>query len=40
MKIALGVAKGKKMYDKRQAIKQKDLDRDTERTMAKHNKLN
>ncbi|OGR06153.1 MAG: SsrA-binding protein [Deltaproteobacteria bacterium RIFOXYD12_FULL_50_9] len=40
VKIALGVAKGKKMYDKRQAIKQKDLDRDTERTMAKHNKLN
>lgn len=38
VKVALGVAKGKKMYDKRQAIKQKDLDRDTERTMSRFKK--
>lgn len=38
VKVALGVAKGKKMYDKREAIKKKDIDRDTERTMSRYKK--
>lgn len=37
-KVALGVARGKKMYDKRDAIKQKDIDRDTERLMSRYKK--
>ena len=31
IKITIGVAKGKKLYDKRQTIKARDLDRDMER---------
>jgi len=32
-KILLGLAKGKKLYDKREAIKKKDIDRDTKRIL-------
>lgn len=35
-KLALGVAKGKKHYDKRAAIKKRDIDRDTERAMSRY----
>jgi len=35
-KLALGLARGKKLYDKRAAIKKKDTDRDMERTMARY----
>jgi len=31
VKVELGVAKGKKLYDKREAIKQRDLDRESRR---------
>ena len=33
VKIALGVAKGKKNYDKRESLKEKDQKRDIERTL-------
>jgi len=32
-KILIGLAKGKKLYDKREAIKKKDIDRDTKRIL-------
>ncbi|MBE6144762.1 MAG: SsrA-binding protein SmpB [Firmicutes bacterium] len=35
-KILIGVAKGKKNYDKREAIKKKDIDRDIERQLKKY----
>ncbi len=34
-KLALGLARGKKLYDKRAAIKKRDSDRDMERAMQK-----
>lgn len=36
VKIELGLARGKKLYDKRAAIKKKDTDRDTERQMMRY----
>jgi SsrA-binding protein len=30
-KLEIGLAKGKKQYDKRQAIKEKDIERETSR---------
>jgi SsrA-binding protein len=38
VKIEIGVAKGKKAYDKRQTIKQKDWQRDKERMLKNHNR--
>ena len=35
-KILLGVAKGKKLYDKRQSIKEKDIKRDLEKIKARY----
>lgn len=35
-KILLGIAKGKKNYDKRQALKEKDIKRDTEKIKAQY----
>lgn len=35
-KILLGVAKGKKTYDKRQALKEKDIKRDLQKTINKY----
>lgn len=37
-KLELGVAKGKKLYDKRQAIKKKTADREMDRAMREKNK--
>jgi SsrA-binding protein len=37
-KIELGLAKGKKLYDKRETIKKKDLDRDMARALRERNK--
>ena len=31
IKIKIGLGKGKKLYDKKMTIKERDLDRDTER---------
>lgn len=36
VKILLGVAKGKKQYDKRQSLKEKDIKRDIERNLSKY----
>lgn len=33
-KVEIGIAKGKKLYDKRDTIKKKDLDRDMERELS------
>ncbi|MCK5228144.1 MAG: SsrA-binding protein, partial [Desulfobulbaceae bacterium] len=35
-KLELGLARGKKLYDKRAAIKKKDTDRDLERTLSSY----
>ncbi len=35
-KILLGVAKGKKQYDKRQSLKEKDIKRDIEKNISKY----
>ncbi len=35
-KILLGVAKGKKQYDKRQSLKEKDIKRDIEKNLSKY----
>lgn len=35
-KVTVGQAKGKKLYDKRETIKKKDIDRDTERQMSRY----
>lgn len=35
-KILLGVAKGKKTYDKRQALKEKDIKRETQKAISKY----
>lgn len=35
-KVTLGVAKGKKMYDKRAALKKKETDRETERAVQQY----
>lgn len=37
-KVELGLAKGKKLYDKRDTIKKKDLDRDMARALRERNK--
>ena len=37
-KILLGVARGKKLYDKRQSIKEKDIKRDTQKTISRYSK--
>ena len=37
-KILLGIARGKKLYDKRQSIKEKDIKRDTQKTISWYNK--
>ncbi len=36
VKMLLGVAKGKKQYDKRQSLKEKDIKRDIERNLSKY----
>lgn len=36
-KILLGLAKGKKNYDKREAIKQRDINREVEKELKKYN---
>lgn len=38
VKVELALAKGRKSYDKRQAIAKRDTDRDTERTLSQRNK--
>ena len=38
-KILLGLAKGKKNYDKREAIKQRDINREVEKELKKYNWL-
>jgi SsrA-binding protein len=38
VKLEIGVAKGKKMHDKRQDIKQRDWDRDKQRTLKNENR--
>ena len=35
-KVLIGVAKGKKLYDKRQSLKEKDIKRDLERVKSKY----
>lgn len=35
-KVLIGVAKGKKAYDKRQSLKEKDIKRDLEKTVSKY----
>lgn len=35
-KVLIGVAKGKKDYDKRQSLKEKDIKRDLEKTVSKY----
>ena len=35
-KVVLGLAKGKKLYDKRESLKKKDTDREIDRAMLKH----
>ncbi|MBP3608020.1 MAG: SsrA-binding protein SmpB [Treponema sp.] len=37
VKVTLGVCKGKKLYDKRETIKQRDIDRDLHREFKKEN---
>lgn len=37
-KILLGIARGKKLYDKRQSIKEKDIKRDTQKTISGYSK--
>ena len=37
-KVELGLARGKKQYDKRESIKQRDSDRDLQRVMRRNNK--
>lgn len=37
-KILLGIARGKKLYDKRQSIKEKDIKRDTQKTISWYSK--
>ena len=38
VKVELGLATGKKQYDKRESIKEKDLKRDTDRNFKQYNK--
>ena len=33
LKLSIGIAKGKKLYDKRQTLKEKDIKRETERSL-------
>ena len=35
-KVVLGLAKGKKLYDKRESLKKKDTDRESDRAMLKY----
>lgn len=37
-KILLGIARGKKLYDKRASIKERDIKRDTQKTISWYNK--
>jgi len=37
-KVEIALAKGKRQYDKRQAIKKRDMEREVERTMDRRNK--
>ncbi len=37
-KVEIGLAKGKKLYDKRETLKKKDLDRDMARAVRERNK--
>jgi SsrA-binding protein len=37
IKVLLGLGKGKKLYDKRESIKQKDVDREMDRERKKYN---
>ena len=36
IKLEIGVAKGKKKYDKRETLKKRDLDRETRRAIKQH----
>ena len=38
VKITLGVCKGKKLYDKRETIKQRDLDRELQRDFRRNDR--
>ena len=38
VKVALGICKGKKNYDKRQSLKEKDIKRDAQKTISLFNK--
>lgn len=38
IKLEIGLAKGKKKYDKRDSIKKKDIERDIKRDIARYNK--
>ena len=38
-KILIGVCKGKKVYDKRMSIKERDIKRDTDKIVSKYNKF-
>lgn len=35
-KVLIGIARGKKMYDKRQSIKEKDIKRETQKAISKY----
>lgn len=38
IKLEIGVAKGKKLHDKRETLKQKEADRETSRAIREHNR--
>jgi len=38
LKLNIGIAKGKKLYDKREALKQKTMKRDTQRILKNYNR--
>lgn len=38
VKLEIGVAKGKKLHDKRETLKQKEADRETSRAIREHNR--
>lgn len=38
VKVEIGVAKGKKLHDKRETLKQKEADRETSRAIREHNR--
>jgi SsrA-binding protein len=39
LKLNIGIAKGKKLYDKREALKQKTIQRDTQRTLKNYKNI-